>query len=78
MLEIRQRNDRHAEELELGVLIGDLGGVLVVHDAGGADAPQRRLARIVLARRELALLVLGDIAVAAGRACGRRCAFRPW
>ncbi len=64
VLEVRQVHDRHAQHLELRVLVGDGCGALVVDDARGADAPQRRHARVVLARRELAALVFGDVAFA--------------
>ncbi len=63
-----QVEHRHAQDLELGILVVDRPGLLVVDDARGADAPQRRLARIVLARRELAALELRDIGVLPRRA----------
>jgi hypothetical protein len=67
VLEIGHVQHRHPEQLELGVLVGDGGGLLVVNDARRADAPQRRLARVVLARRELRLLILVDVAFTAAR-----------
>src|SRR6185295_12306281 len=43
---------------------------LIVNDAGGADAPQRRHAGIVLTGREFAALVFGDVALATRGAIG--------
>ena len=70
VLEVGQVQHGHAEQLELRILVGDGGGTLVVNDAGSADAPQRRHAGVVLAGRELAALVLGGVALAAGGALG--------
>ena len=50
--------------------ISNCRGLLIVHDARGADAPKRRLAGIVLAGRELALLELRHVAFAADGAPG--------
>ena len=68
MLEVGRVQDRHAEQLELRVLIADGGRALIVDDARGADAPQRRHAGVALTRRELAPLVLRGVALASARA----------
>ena len=62
--EPRHIENRDAEELERRILIGDRAGLLVVGDAGGADAPERRAAAVGPARCEAALLELGDVAFA--------------
>ena len=64
VLEVGRVQHRHAEELELRILVGDGGRALIVDDARGADAPQRRHAGVVLAGRELAALVFGGVALA--------------
>ncbi len=66
--EVRRIEDRHPEQLELGILVVDGARLLIVDDLGGADAPQRRTAAVGTARREAALLEFGDVAVAADRA----------
>ena len=65
MLEVGQIEHRHAKQLELRILIGERGRLLIVNDPRRAEAPQRRHARIVLARRKPAAFELGDIALAA-------------
>ena len=64
MLEERQIEDRRAKHFEGGIEIGDRGGRLVMDHALGGDTPERRLARLVLTGRELAVLEFGDIAIA--------------
>ena len=68
VLKIRQIQHGLAVQLEPCVLIGDGRVGLIVDDLGGADAPERWHARIVLTGCELALLELCDVAIAAGRA----------
>ncbi len=71
VLEIGHAEDRDAEQLELRILIGDRRCGLVVNDARGADAPQRRHVALRLTGREPTVLELRDVAVAAnGPFCG--------
>ena len=65
VLEIRHVQDGDTEDFEPGVLVGDGRSRLVMYDSRGADAPQRRLAGIAFAGRELAVFEFTDIAVAA-------------
>ncbi len=70
--EIRQIRHRHAEELELCVFeVQHLVG-LVVDDARTLDLPQRRLLRIVLARRAGGIHAVFEHGVIAGGAVGAR------
>ena len=69
--EVRRVEHWHAEHFELGILVGDRAGLLIVHDFGGTDAPQRWAAAVGAARREAALLEFGDVAVAADGATRR-------
>jgi hypothetical protein len=65
---IRQIGHRLAEKFEAGVLEIDHLLALVVNDAGGFDLPQRRLLRVVLARRAGgvdAVMQDGDVAARA-------------
>ncbi len=55
MLEIGQIENRLPEELEVGILIGNGLGCLVMHNLLRAHTPQRRHTVIALTRRELRL-----------------------
>ena len=68
MLEVRCVQHGHAEQLELSVLVRDGLLVLVVNDPLRRDAPQRRLAGIVFAGSEFALVEFGNVAFAPDRA----------
>ncbi len=71
MLEVWNLQQRHAEHFELGVLIADRLGDLIVRDGGRRDAPQRGLGSIGAAGCEAAVLELGHVAVTADRLLGR-------
>ncbi len=64
MLEVRQVENWNSEQLELSVLIGDRRGLLIVHDAGGGQAPEGRRARVVPAGSEPPSLEFRDVALA--------------
>ena len=67
---IGQIGHRHAEELDLRILEIQHLLLLVVDDAGALDLPQRRLLRIVLARRAGGIDAVLEHGVVALRAVG--------
>ncbi len=70
MLEVGQVEHRLAEQLELGVLIADRPGGLIVDDLVRTDTPERRHAVLALTGREGAVRELRDVAFAALGALG--------
>ncbi len=65
MLEVRHPEDRHAEQLEPRILIGDGLRLLIMDHGRGADTPQGRHAVLGLTGREAAVLEHGGVATAA-------------